>query len=340
MPETDISPLLCSDTAQVPQVDTTPIFFKHLAKKLTVLWFKANHYPDIASRIETCGTSFIHLECSNGHKKYARLHCKQDFCPKCGQNWSGPHKRRAVRAMDRLIWGPVVGYMIYTLPEKVSAQRPDREALNYLSKKAWEITKKNFDTDGGMVRTHLMGEKNEKLQIHFNVLFPNRRMDTIGRVSQETLSAVRQEWADVINGYFELGNEQQNCYYNFVWEYGKRIHKVKYVMRAIVTTEKFMSLSDEDKHYVVGLRGWHNTRWFGKLANSQYKKYLASQGVNYTQHEDKDVGLTKRCPICKEKFKYFGVISANALPRHELRHADKDTLVDLCIHAHLKSKDP
>ncbi len=171
MPEALISPPLCSHTAQVPQVDTTPIYFNYLEKLLTTSWLRASGYEDVSYRIENCGTSYVHLRCSNGHEKYTRLHCKQDFCPDCGQNWSGPHKRRAVRAMDRLIWGPVVGYMIFTLPEEVSRSRPSKEALKYLSKKAWEITKRYFNTDGGMVRTHLMGEKGDKLHIHFNVLF-------------------------------------------------------------------------------------------------------------------------------------------------------------------------
>jgi len=339
MPEMTESSLLCSDTAQVPVSDLNPIQTRNLDLWITSAWLKTNGYGDIASRMENCGTSFAHLKCSQGHDKYVRLHCKQDFCPKCGQKWSGPHKRRATRAMDRLIWGNVVGYMIYTLPEEVSAQRPDKTALSYLSKKAWEITKSNFDTDGAMVRTHLMGEESAKLHIHFNVLFPLRSSKGLGKVPQEVLNKVRQEWGDVINGFFELNHKQMNSYYNFVWEFGKKIHKVKYVMRAIVTTRKFVGLSSEDKHYVLSLKGWHNTRWFGKLANSQYKKYLKAQGIKHIPYSEKDVGLSHHCPICKTKFKFVDIVHEQNLPRLELRMTDKDTFIDLAMHSFLNPGD-
>ena len=340
MPEVAEKPLLCTHTAQVPNFELNPIAIKDLSLWITSIWLDTNGYTTISDKLKSCGSTFAHFRCADGHEKYVRLRCKMDYCPKCGKKWSAAHKRRAVRAMDRLLYGPVVGYMIFTLPEEISSQQPDRDTLSALSKKAWEIVKRNFDTEGGMVRTHLMGEKNEKLHIHFNVLFPLRKNNDIGKVSKEKLATVRKEWTDFVNGYFELGHKHINSFYTFVWEYGKRIHKVKYVMRPIVTGAKFLSLTAEDKHYVLSLRGWHNTRWFGKLANSQYKKYLKEQGIDYSLRQEQDIGLSKRCPICKNKFKFVEMTHKSLVPRGQLRCIDSDVLVDFALHSYLTNNSP
>lgn len=319
---------LCSYTDQVQGSGYTPFKIKELCKEEVVDNLERLGYLDVAYRVKECGTTFVHLKCENGHEKYGRMHCQKDFCPTCGVNGSTPHKRRVVRALDRLIWAKILGYMVFTLPKEVSAQRPDKESLYYMSKKAWEIVKKNFKTPGGMVRTHLMGEEPEDLHVHINVLFPVSTPDGLGKVPQETLENIRRDWTQIVNNFFELNCVTTNVYYKFALQVGKQIHKVKYVLRPIVTPGRFLTLSDKNKHYVLSLKGWHNTRWYGKLSNCQYKEYLQSKGFDPRGREGKDIGLSRKCPVCGSPYKFVEIIHKDNVPRNQLRWVDKDTLVD------------
>lgn len=340
MPETVVSSPLCSDTVQVPLSIQNTQKEQESTRQLLVRWLKAYNYEDEAYRIGACGTTFIHLRCQDNHEKYVRMHCNHDYCPTCGTKWSAAHKKRATRAMDRLVYLKLLGYMVFTLPDHFMAQWPDKEALKYLSKEVWNLVKRHFETGGAMVRTHLMGEKGDKLHIHFNVLFDITQKDGIGEVPKETLIQIRKEWTDVVNKWSGLKLENTNVWYNFFDKLGQKIHKVKYILRPIVTSEKFLKLSPDNKEYVLSLKGWHNTRWFGKLANSQYKKYLKAQGVPSDWWENKDIGISKRCPICKNKFKRVSIIDADKLPRDGFRRIDNDILVDFALFSYLNSDDP
>jgi|GEM_PF-3202822 len=355
---------LCSHTVQVPP-DTKPKrHYRNKQNKLhemsaegkdlagTVLldWFQGKEftagnadkealYRKIIQALETCGKNLVHLETVDDEIKLARIHCNNEFCPICGQNESALHLKRSGRAIDRLIWSPILGYMVFTLPEEISKSRPNREVLKVLSKAAWEITKKHFGTPGGVVRTHFMGETGGKFHIHFNVLFPQQT--TTGEVPLETLKAIRSEWTAFINKEFASNYTVTNTYYKFAVETGRQIHKIKYVFRPIVTPDKFITLSDEDREYIVSLKSWHNTRWFGKLANSQYKKYFKEIKVELPED------YVSTAPISGEKYYYMGIVSQKNLSCssfqdrdskfHQVRALDNNTFVDPRTMAFLKN---
>lgn len=332
------SPPLCSNTVQVPSFDYNSINVNELAKEMICGYlFEHGHWKD-ADAIQTCGSEFVHLKDVNGHEKYVKKHCGHDYCPICGVVGSKAHKKRSARAMDRLLWVEVLGYMVFTLPKEISLNMPDKEKLSDLSKKAWDLVKKNFDTPGGMARIHLMGEEPEKLHIHVNVLFPIVNKTGRGEVPREMLDVMRSEWTEYVNKAFGLKYENTNVFYKFAYQEGRKIHQVEYVLRPVITPGKFLTLSDNDREKVIGLRGWHNTRWFGKLANSQYKEYLTSVNVEVTKYEDKDVAISKRCPICGEKFRFVEICHKSKIDKVKmgLRAIDDDTLVDFSIYSYLK----
>ena len=331
-------PSLCTYAGQVRGVNYNAIQVKELCKDEVVDWLFLNGHLKDADSIDRCGQTFVHLEDINGHEKYGRMHCSHDYCPRCGKNDSSAHKRRVVRAVDRLIWADILGYMVFTLPKEVSLNMPDSDKLSVLLKKAWEIVKKNFSTPGGMSRVHLMGEEPEHLHIHINVLFPVLSKDGKGKVSQETLDNVRNQWTKVVNDEFGMENKETNIFYKFALEIGRKLHRIKYVLRPIVTPEKFLTLSEEDRHKVLSLKGWHNTRWYGKLANSQYKKYLASIGVEIAEKQAKDLALSKNCPVCGEKYRFIEIVSEKNIPKHKLRFIDNDMLVDMATFAYLQER--
>ncbi len=274
----------------------------------------------------------------SGHEKYVRMHCKRDYCPTCGGEWSDAHKRRATRAMDRLVYHKMLGYCVFTLPHHIMAEHPSKDDLKFLSGEAWKLVKRHFEVGGGVVRTHLMGEKKDGLHIHFNVLFDIVRKDGIGKITKAELKEFRKDWTDVFNKWAGLKLENVDSWYNFYPHLGQKIHKVKYIFRPIVTSEKFLRLSPQDKEYVISLDGWRNTRWFGKLADSQYKKYLKSLKIPSDWWENKDVGLSKRSPIDGSRFRHISIVDVGQLPVDGFRWIDGNTLVDFAIYSALKDK--
>lgn len=345
------------DTVQVPLVNH-PIYsnsnqYKEfhnksvqgsaLLRETQVDWFQENaklqvtdaqksKYHKLADRIEGCGKDWIHLKDDHGHEKYTRIHCNNEFCPTCGKKDSQLHKKRMSRAGDRLLWAPLLGYMVFTLPRSVSEAFPDKETLNKSAKAAWEITREHFNTEGGMSRVHLMGERLGGMHIHFNVLFPI--LQTTGAVPQETLDKVREAWTEHVNATYGLNLQQTDVYYKFREEMGKKLHAIKYVLRPIVTAERFICLPEAQKHKIVELKGWHNTRWFGKLANSCYKKYLKELGVVF---DDKP---PRTCPICGEKFKFVSIVAHWDIPKKSFWVVDKDTYEDYGLHLARRTEDP
>ncbi len=309
-----------------------------LCKEWVIEWLAKNGYEKKALRITGCGRKAIALQCANGHQKRVRMTCHLEICPTCGEKRSLAHRKRYTRALDRLLWAPVLGYMVFTLPKEVSDSLPSKAELSKIEKEAVKIVKDNFNTPGCMVRAHLMGNEIEKLHIHVNVLFPIIDTNGTGRVSKETLDTLRKQWTEIVNKQFNLSVKMTNVFYKFDTNHRKMKHKIKYVTRAVVVAEKFLSLSNEAKHWYLSLSGWHNTRWYGKLANCKYKDYLKERGIDHTANREQDIALAKQCPVCSSKFRYIEVIPCGDIDRSQFRQIERDVWVDRVIFAVMMNK--
>jgi len=234
------------------------------------------------------------------------------------------------------MWAPILGYMVFTLPESISSSNIAKDVLNDLSKAGNAIVTSNFNTSGGFVRWHFNGDNVGKLQIHLNVLFPIEGTNGIGKIDNLKLTKIKKDWTDFVNEYFKLSLKNAVSHYGFAATARKKYHKLKYVLRPVTNDFQFYTLSDLDKKYILSLRRWHNTRWFGELRNNKYKKFLTEKGINPTACVDGDPHLSKVCPVCGGKFRFEGVIYKGDIHMHGLRWFDNDTLVDYEIFAKLK----
>lgn len=329
---------LCTTYAQVRGFYHNSIKASEICRETIVDWLLFAGHVGPAQQIDTCGRSFLRLEDPKGHQKWTRLYCHNEFCPTCGRVGSKEHKRRVQRAANRLAWPGILGYIVFTLPKEISMNMPDKDILSDLTKKAWQIVKKNFKTPGGMSRIHLMGEDPGCLHIHINMLFPVLSEDKRGKVPQETLEKVRGQWTKAVNNMFNLNLENTNIFYKFATKINRKVHQIKYVLRPVVTPGRFLTLSDEDRERVLSLRKWHNTRWYGELSNSKYKEYLKSLGIDIEALEEKQDGLL--CPVCGERYHVIGIVSEQDVPKKHLRWLDDDTLVDFASFLALNQGDP
>lgn len=331
-------PSLCTPRGQVDLIERNPDTDKELQKNANIHWLDENGFFSKATQLLNCGLNYVHLKCANGHEKYGKMHCDNDFCTTCGKKGSRAHKTRVIRAKDRLMWAPVLGYVVFTLPDKKARAALDLETLKRLEKEAYNIIQHHFNAPGAMIRTHLAGNHAGTLQIHINALFPMLNTNGIGVVQASIIDATRKSWTDFINGFFSLNCETTNIHYGFATTSKKKAHKIRYVLRPVVDAFMFMTLSDEDKRYIMSLGGWHNTRWFGKLSNALYKKYLLPKNVDPDAFKKQDPLLSNVCPCCGTRFRFVDIVHKDNLPIHKLRRLDKDTLVDFAIFSALQPK--
>jgi len=309
-----------------------------LCKQWVIDWLDENGYGKQALQVLSCGTKAVSLQCPNGHQKRVMMTCHKEYCTRCGDVDSLLHKRSKTRALDRLIWSDVLGYMVFTLPREISDLMPTKEQLGKIEKEAARIVQDNFSTPGCMVRTHLMGKEISRLHIHANVLFPITGTNGTGVVPPATLDNIRQHWTTFVNRTFNSNYRTTNVWYEFRLSHEKMRHTIKYVTRPIVTGTKFLSLSNEAKHWYLSLGGWHNIRWYGQLANCKYKEYLKSIEVTYIDHREEEIALAKKCPACGERFKYQGTIDVDEIPKSQFRQIEKGVWVDLEIYCALKNR--
>jgi hypothetical protein len=317
---------------------TSSFDINELRSRSVVEWLNLHNYEKQVTALRTCGKGYAHLECSGGHVKYVQISCRRDYCPVCGEKGSKEHMRRSARVADRLLWAPVLGYFVGTLPKEIQGKPLDRKRLRKLSRGLWKIIQRHFTTQGCVIRYHLLGNSKGKFHIHINVLFPITDPAGRGKVEQRTLDLAQKEYTWLVNRVFDLEEKVCDIHYSFATTKKKMFHKIKYVMRPIVTTEDFIMLTDEEKHFIIDLEGWHNTRWFGSLSNAHYKKFLRASGIDPEARIKRDIELSPVCPVCGGRFRYLGVVSKDDIPRNRVRPYTVGVWVDRQIYNVLHDK--
>jgi len=276
-------------------------------------------YKKIAENILGCENNYHFLACSGGEPLYKLCNCRKEYCPICGRKNSQLHKRRAERAYDRLMWAPILGYFIPTLPKEVRNLFPDKKIQKELGAIFVEILKGYLPDNGYLSVWHLMGEKLGVIHPHLNILMPIE--GDKGMIHPDILAEIKEDWRCAVNDYFSLSVPKINLRYRFYTTERQRKHKIKYVLRPIVTFEKFMSLPDDIRVKILDLKNFHNVRFFGELANHKYKKFLKGKGITIEERE------IKKCPFCGTKFVYQATVSKWSLKDKDLVAKDEYTLI-------------
>ncbi len=340
MPDLDTTTEVSDPYLDIQGKLETPFDINELEKDHVSQWLVRNDYEGESLRINYCGAKVISLKCLNGHQKLVRTTCHKEICPRCGKKGSLAHRKRHMRALDRLLWSPILGYVIFTLPRHVSDLLPDKKQLSDIEKKAIKVVQENFSSPGCMVRTHLMGEDSGHLHIHINVLFPITNTGGRGKVPKDVLSDVRQQWTQYINQKFNLKEKVMNIFYKFTTEEMQMRHRIRYVTRPVVTAKKFMTLPDSEKKWYLSLKGWHNTRWYGKLANCKYKEFLKEKGLDPTARLEEDIATARKCPVCRERYRFVESINVEEINDNQFIRLDNNIWVDFEIFAAMKAQPP
>ena len=308
-----------------------------LGKKSFSDWLKANGYWEDSTKLDECSLTVEHWTCDNGHDFYFRKYCGREYCPICGAKNSYYHNRRTMRAGEHFIWAVTWGNLTFTMPKEVSAMRLDKSRLRKLQKLAWEVSRDVFGIEGAGVTVHLLGREGEGLHVHFEVLFHMIGTFNRGKVDPEKIGRVKALWAEKLNAEFGLKLETTSVRYSFAATHPRKWHKLNYIHRPICTEDAMLQLEDENKKYILSLKGYHRTRWFGVLANSKLheflKKHWAPMQLRETPLIEKRI-----CPQCKTKLHYQDRMFISEIPKTQVVQYNNDIWMDRAVDAYLRQE--
>jgi hypothetical protein len=329
---------LCSTILPSNRTEDFSDTSENLDKKNFSDWLKLNDYPEEGEKLDSCSLRVEHWTCKNGHDFYFRKYCGKEYCPICGAKGSYYHNRRVMRAAEHFIWAVTWGNLTYTMPKEISEKRLDKSQLRKLQKLAWEVSKDIFKLEGAEVVVHLLGQEGEGLHVHFEVLFMRTGCFNKGKVEPEIIEKVKTKWAEKLNQEFGLNLKTTSVRYSFAATHPRKWHKLKYIHRAICTEEAMLKLSDQDKKYVLDLKGYHRTRYFGALANNRINKFLRKSWAPIKLRETPLI--EKRiCPMCKTKMYYQDTIFIDEMLKSQVVKYNNDIWMDRQVDAFLRQEN-
>ena len=329
---------LCSVYYQVTEQGDFSGTSNNSDKKRFEDWLYSAGFTEDGEKLSSCALRFEHWQCDNGHDFYFRKYCGREYCPTCGAKGSYYHNRRVMRAAEHFIWAVTWGNLTFTLPKEISEGRLAKEQLRKLQKAAWDVTQRILKVGGASVTVHLLGDKSEGLHVHFEVLFHRIGCFNRGMISKPRIKAAKKIWALTLNKEFKLHLKTTDVRYSFAATHPKKWHKLSYIHRPICTEEKMLALSDENKKYILSLKGYHRTRYFGELANNRVNEFLKK---HWAPLKLKETPLIEKrvCPLCKRKMFYLDTVFENELLKNRVTRYNNDIYVDRAIDAFLRQEN-
>lgn len=329
---------LCSTHYQVTEPPGIPGTSEILGKKRFEDWLFSAGYTEDGEKLASCSLTVEHWTCDNGHDFYFRKYCGREYCPICGAKDSYYHNRRVMRAADHFIWAVTWGNLTFTMPKEVSERRLEKTQLRKLQDLAWQVTQRILKVEGAGVTVHLLGREGQGLHAHFEVLFHRIGCFNKGIISKPKLKAIKKVWALLLNKEFSLDLKTTDVRYSFAATGPRKWHKLSYIHRPICTEEAMLRLNDEDKKYILSLKGYHRTRWFGVLSNSQVKEFLKKHWAPATLRETPLI--EKRiCPMCKTKLRYQDRMFIDQIPKTQVVRYNNDIWMDRAVDAFLRQEE-
>ncbi|MDD5061919.1 MAG: hypothetical protein WC329_06935 [Candidatus Omnitrophota bacterium] len=328
---------LCSTHYQVTELPAIPATSNKPGPQRFEDWLYHAGYVEDAEKLSSCALRFEHWACPNGHDFYFRKYCGREYCPVCGAKGSYYHNRRVTRAAEHFIWAVTWGNLTFTMPKEISQRHLDKSQLRKLQNMAWEVTERILKTEGASVTVHLLGDRSPGLHVHFEVLFHRIGCFNKGMITRPQLKAIKKVWAILLSREFKLCIPSTDVRYSFAAARPKKWHKLNYILRPICTEDAMLALDDVDRHYIMSLKGYHRTRWFGQLANNKVNGFLRKHWAPVKLRETPLI--EKRvCPMCKKKMKYQDTIFESDIPAMNVTKYNSDIYMDKAVDAFMRQE--
>ena len=290
-------------------------------------------------KIVACGRGHVLFKAKKDEVKLARIRCGRNYCPFCGEAKSAHHMKVAGGIKGKLLHCPVLRYWNFTLPDEVRQRHLPKKMLTLLQGWAAEIVMEDPSVLGCATRVHFRLKKPGTLAIHINVSAPSS--NPLGMISPELMNAPKKKWAAKINKEFDLDYKELVVDYSFADKIKDMLHDIYYIFRPEVEAGGFLAFSDDDKKYILSLKGLRNKRLFGNLSTGKWKETVLDLGIEIEEPPE------NVAPISGEKYRYECPISAkdyedgrildNDSRAHEVEQYDDERSYDRATCAYLKA---
>lgn len=226
---------------------------------------------------------------STGLHYVKQLDCRKQWCPDCGGPGGRIHKARLHSILKRLDLEKYnIRQFVLTIPESLRDKLQNRENLNYIIKASKRLVEhffgipildkygyvKKYQLDHGVIQyLHLFGDREQGIyKPHVNIhIFENRL--TRLKLTEEQLDRIKKYWLKKLK-YLNDKIETVDIHYKFRITKRHKLHALKYMSRPW-SKEDFDACDIELKKFLVEeLSGFQYLRFWGSLANCNYKDDL------------------------------------------------------------------
>lgn len=223
---------------------------------------------------------------SSGLHYVKKIDCRKHWCPVCGGKDGNIHKNRIHSVLKRVDVDQFnIRQFVLTVPESLRDKLKDRESINKLILYSKQLTEKFFGVPvfdkrghvkkyhlekGCISYLHLFGDEQSGVyKPHVNVhILEDKKTKLI--LSESILNSIRKYWLKKLR-QFDESLSVVDVHYKFRINKGHKLHAIKYMTKAW-GVDDFNQCDDELKKFLVmEMSGFQYLRFWGALANCNYK---------------------------------------------------------------------
>lgn len=223
---------------------------------------------------------------STGLTYVKKIECRKHWCPECGGKGGHIHKSRIHSALNRF---DVDQYnfrqLVLTIPESLRDIMRDRnnieKAEGYVKQLAEKFFGKPIFDKNGHVRKYKL-EKGVISYVHLfgdqevGVFKPHINLHILESISEKLvlsesiLNSIRKYWLKKLQNFDETLTVV-DVHYKFRIKKGHKLHAIKYMTRPWGVDDFQMCDDDLKSFLVMDMSGFQYLRFWGALANCNYK---------------------------------------------------------------------
>lgn len=237
--------------------------------------------------VKQCEKQVVVLEGELTGLKYLKtIECRKYWCPDCGGKNGRIHKHRLhsiMRRFDVDKWN--LRQFVLTIPESLRSQMRERENIDKLIKYSKDLSEKFFgepifDRKGHVKKyklqkgvicyLHLFGDQDRGIyKPHINLHILENREEKL-KLSDSILKTIQKYWLKKLRNLDE-NIDVVDIHYSFQTIKAHKLHRLKYMSRPW-GVDDFDKVDDDLRGFLVrDMIGFQYIRFWGALANCNYK---------------------------------------------------------------------
>lgn len=247
--------------------------------------------------ISVCGRQAISLKGETSGSDYIKLiDCHKQWCPHCGGKKGKIHKNRIRSILKRVDLSQYsLRQLIFTIPEHIREYLKNRESLDKLFVVVKRIVSKFYGQPIFDRRGHIKSYKLDKGVILYLHVFGDPKRDENGnfvydgkfhphinvhvfepcgtRMKEQSsiIESIKSMWLKQLNKAFNLNLTLVDMHYLFKIKMNQKVHAVKYMSKPWCREDYLAADDDLKRLLVLDLTGFLYVRFYGSLANCNYK---------------------------------------------------------------------